>query len=646
MAALAEKDRGNASFKSSNFEQALASYTKALVLLGFRKSTDGEKGIFPQTSQEFPKRSLELSMALLSNRSLCFLKLGHTLDAIADAEEAVNRMDFTAGTPTNIPAFVKAKHRLATALMRAGRFKESLGHLDAIDQLNGNRTATIELRGVIKSLRQNCSAANSGYSTLTEHLKELKTGLMQDLLVTDAEAGWFVIREHFCNYPLLFLLDMPDLRKRMLKLPGKMLNLMAMVQRAQDPLNPYTGGKMTSFNVSKLEGMVENAYLQSENEREQRQAVLNLAANSQTGASAEAFASELGVSLEDHPEQEEVHQQLILLMRFILAYLQLDDFQWDAAKRTLHRLIFHVTVHPKAPKYFPDHINRTKSPERTDFKNPYLGSQELDIVAFPKWYLAELQHLLALCECGRGDFRSCQRAIECYFDLVPRTFQDRNSESALFLKAWAELKPLQLERPRDFAQIREQRRKALLKETMPIWKALEASYSKDCAGAFDTETWVEARFYHDLGFNPLPESFQEIQNNLQQQRKMQMPSFGDDDPFESFQNLEFFVGRAADVTVRFHTSSEEKARDSRRGRAPSNFGAFRGQGAFAMPDMENELYEMQQKLFASVLGAFGPRGGGLFGGAPADSEEEDEEEEEEEEEEKEEEEEENSQPLR
>lgn len=63
---------------------------------------------------------------------------------------------------------------------------------------------------------------------------------------------------------------------------------------------------------------------------------------------------------------------------------------------------------------------------------------------------------------------------------------------------------------------------------MPIWKALEASYSKDCAGAFDTETWVEARFYHDLGFNPLPESFQEIQNNLQQQRKMQMPSFGDD----------------------------------------------------------------------------------------------------------------------
>ena len=220
---------------------------------------------------------------------------------------------------------------------------------------------------------------------------------------------------------------MPELRKRARKLPTKMLNLMAMVQRAQDPLNPYTGGKMTAFNVSKLEGMIENAYLQSENQRQRRQTVLQLAANAQsTPFPAEAFANELGVSLEDHPEEEEVHQQLILLMRWILAYLQLDDFQFEAARETLHRLIFHITVHPKALKYFPDHINRIKSPERRDFKNPYLGSQELDIVAFPKWYLAELQHLLAICECGRGDWRSCQRVVGAYFDLVPGTFKDRN----------------------------------------------------------------------------------------------------------------------------------------------------------------------------------------------------------------------------
>lgn len=251
-----------------------------------------------------------------------------------------------------------------------------------------------------------------------------------------------------------------------------------------------------------------------------------------------------------------------------------------------------------------------KSPERRDFKNPYLGSQELDIVPFPKWYLGELQHLLALCECGRGDWRSCQQAIESYFDLIPRTFQDRNYESAFFLKAWSELKPLQLQRPKDFPQLREQRRKALLEEATPIWKALEAAYS-DCAGAFDSETWMEARFYHDLRFNPLPESFQEIQNHLQKQRtQFQMPSFAGDDFLDCFQNLEVFVGRCQGVTVRFRMSNEEKAREARRGRAPSNLGAF--SGAWAMPDMENELYEMQQNMFASVLG--GSFGGSLFEG--------------------------------
>ena len=51
--------------------------------------------------------------------------------------------------------------------------------------------------------------------------------------------------------------------------------------------------------------------------------------------------------------------------------------------------------------------------------------------------------------------------------------------------------------------------------------------------------------------------------------------------------------------------------------------------------MENELYEMQQNMFASVLG--GSFGGSLFGGpAAAESEDEDEEEEDEEDEEEEE----------
>ena len=158
IAALAEKDHGNVSFKSCKFEEALASYTKALVLLGLtaKKDDTTSKGLIlpdPKISNS-PQRSLELSMALLSNRSLCFLKLGRTLDAIADAEKAVERMQFHAGRPVNLSAYTKATHRLASALVRAGRLKESLLHLDAIDKVNGSRTATIELRGVIKSLRQ------------------------------------------------------------------------------------------------------------------------------------------------------------------------------------------------------------------------------------------------------------------------------------------------------------------------------------------------------------------------------------------------------------------------------------------------------------------------------------------------------------
>ena len=221
---------------------------------------------------------------------------------------------------------------------------------------------------------------------------------------------------------------------------------------------------------------------------------------------------------------------------------------------------------------------------------------------------------------------------------MPPSFKDRNLESALFLRTWAELKPLQVEQPEEFGKIRERRLASLLKETAPIWKALQTSYAKDFAAALETETWVEARFYQDLEFR-LPESMQQIQDDLQESK---MPSLGDDDTFDCFQSLERFVGRAQGVTVRFRTSLEEKARETREGRAPSSYGGFAGAGALSMPDMENELYEMQQNLFASVLGGdLGMGGMGLhglgIGGPEPDSDEEEEEEEEEEEDEEEEE---------
>ena len=149
--ALAEKDQGNACFKSYLWEEALARYTKALALLGIsvKKLSKG-----PTTLSTEARRSLELSMAVLSNRSLCFLKLGHTLNAIEDAQRAIDRMEFSDRRPVNIQAYTKAKHRLASALVRAARFKEAVDHLDAIDTMTGNRTTSMELRSVIKTLRQ------------------------------------------------------------------------------------------------------------------------------------------------------------------------------------------------------------------------------------------------------------------------------------------------------------------------------------------------------------------------------------------------------------------------------------------------------------------------------------------------------------
>lgn len=150
--ALAEKDQGNACFKSYLWEEALARYTKALALLGIsvKKLSKGPDFTLSTEAQ----RSLELSMAVLSNRSLCFLKLGHTLNAIEDAQRAIDRMEFSGRRPVNIQAYTKAKHRLASALVRAARFKEAVDHLDAIDTMTGNRTTSMELRSVIKTLRQ------------------------------------------------------------------------------------------------------------------------------------------------------------------------------------------------------------------------------------------------------------------------------------------------------------------------------------------------------------------------------------------------------------------------------------------------------------------------------------------------------------
>mmetsp|Transcript_52354 Transcript_52354/g.125014 ORF Transcript_52354/g.125014 Transcript_52354/m.125014 type:complete len:798 (+) Transcript_52354:62-2455(+) len=661
--ALAEKDRGNSHFKEMALESALRSYSKALASLGLAsiekvdwhagvveesdlEETDVGDGVFDQPKKKKPRpkpnqekkretgalRSAELTAALYSNRSLCFLRLGHALRAMEDARFGLARLD--SERAAHLQAWTKAKHRLASALVRAARFKEAVTELDGIERANKSRTATAELRNSIKKLLELCSPRQAASeATLPKHLAAQKAELMNAFLEAPAEMAWFAVRERLSACPLLFLVDLSEVWKKGRKLPGKMLNMLAMILRTQDPLNPFMpAGGLSGSNACKLRSMITKTYQQSDDERERRKSLMRIS----EGRSADfalSLMEEMGIDVEDHPEAEEVHQELLMLMRFVLAYAELDAFQWQAAKETLHRLIFHITVSPNAPKYFPQHINRIKSPGRKDFKNPYIGSQELNLLPFPRWYLAELMHLLAVCECGIGDASACNSAISTYFDLVPSSFLDRNYESAMFLRAWSELKPLQLSAAADFTARRDRRVISLRKEASNAGKMLEDAYSGIFEPAFASGTWVEARFYHDLGCRPLPAPFDDIYAKLEQQRRPAgMPGMPD-----MYGDFESFVGRAEGVTVRYRVSLEEKARQAQRGRGPSDLGAFRGMGPFGMPDMENELYEMQQNMFASCMGGFGlgglgmgggPFGGaGLFGGSADPDDEEDEEEE-------------------
>ena len=142
--------------------------------------------------------SLDLSVSLCNNRSLCFLKLGRMLPAMKDVEKA---LEMLGGHSKNLAAWSKAMHRLASACTRAGLFKEASARLDTIEKATRSRAATAELRQLLRSLRENCSVACSGHKNLLDHLKERRAGLSEALDASDVEEAWFVIREHFTSFP-------------------------------------------------------------------------------------------------------------------------------------------------------------------------------------------------------------------------------------------------------------------------------------------------------------------------------------------------------------------------------------------------------------------------------------------------------------
>eukprot|EP00485_Elphidium_margaritaceum_P008648 CAMPEP_0202706680 /NCGR_PEP_ID=MMETSP1385-20130828/19070_1 /ASSEMBLY_ACC=CAM_ASM_000861 /TAXON_ID=933848 /ORGANISM="Elphidium margaritaceum" /LENGTH=509 /DNA_ID=CAMNT_0049365207 /DNA_START=66 /DNA_END=1595 /DNA_ORIENTATION=- len=101
------KEKGNECVKMKSFEHALQCYSAAL-------KTD-------QLSSQFTAQ-------LLSNRSLCYLKLHRYQEAIVDARKALDLDDGSMDT--------KIRYRLASALTGVGRYMESWHVLDDVDPVS------------------------------------------------------------------------------------------------------------------------------------------------------------------------------------------------------------------------------------------------------------------------------------------------------------------------------------------------------------------------------------------------------------------------------------------------------------------------------------------------------------------------------
>lgn len=110
------KEEGNAHFKASRFEDAIAKYTDALAVDATNKSMNAK---------------------LLQNRAQCKIKLKQYDEAIADAERAVS-LD---------PGYTKARKTKANALGQAGKWADSVTEWKAIHEIDPeDRTIPKEIR--------------------------------------------------------------------------------------------------------------------------------------------------------------------------------------------------------------------------------------------------------------------------------------------------------------------------------------------------------------------------------------------------------------------------------------------------------------------------------------------------------------------
>jgi len=658
LVAIAEKTKGNSLYRSGCFDAAIKCYQKSLAILGLETSmvTDEDDGSelmqkaisnrtggcatdgFAQSKQFTMPRldpesscSFDQAVKLHSNCSMCLLKLGYTTAAATQAQLAIRRLLVSpeACNEDTAKAYLrKAKHHLASAMVRAGRFKEALTTLDEIDRAYKSPALTLQLRKTAKILQQECKPCSSICSHVLKKKAALLANLDKVIRSPSPENGWLVMQSALMKCPLLFAVPIPEVRRRIRRLPGKMWQIVKLWLRAQDPRQPYGALNFDGQTAAKIYMVIENSYSARADSRRSREEMKSLAKN--LGKDFASLAGLLPGLTDDEDESdqddEEVPQREILLLRWLLAYVQLDAQQWDAACGNLDKLIFHLTVHPGAPEYHPAHINRKRNPERQNFQHPYFGSQELCILEFPRYFLPELLYLRSLVAYGSGECQDCQSVTNAYFDLVSDGVQERTFGDMLYMQKWSELKSLQSTNSQAFEYRKIGDAKQLEKLVSVIDEGMCTKY-QEIEKMVDTMSWVRARFYHDLGFNPLPCEYQEIYDVLKQ-RETSMSGLPMMD-VEEFGSFERFVARAAGVTQRYRMSQQDQQREVRKYGALGDTGHEMNQFGVPMPDMEQELYFMQQSIMATTFG-------GLGGQAEDDEDEDEDEEEEEEEEEKEE----------
>jgi len=113
----AQKAKGNEAFVSGEYGQAILLYTLALDRAA--ELPDASTTTTSSTSSDNPTKQLFPRHIVLSNRSACFLKLGHHEKALADGIEA-EKLD---------PTYVKGVFRKGLALHAMGRYQEALTSL-------------------------------------------------------------------------------------------------------------------------------------------------------------------------------------------------------------------------------------------------------------------------------------------------------------------------------------------------------------------------------------------------------------------------------------------------------------------------------------------------------------------------------------